>query len=48
MAARLHAPADDPEKIDFEKVQRISQLVYAVTADLGNRDKSIRPAAAQK
>ena len=39
----LHSPGDDAEKIDFEKVQRISQLVYEVTADLGNREKSIRP-----
>jgi di/tripeptidase len=38
----MHGPGDDAEKIDFEKVQRISQLVYAVTADLGNREKSIR------
>lgn len=39
----LHGPGDDAEKIDFEKVQRISQLVYQVTADLGNRERSIRP-----
>jgi len=44
----LHAPTDDAEKIDFEKVQRLSQLIYEVTAELGNRDRSIRPAAVQK
>jgi hypothetical protein len=44
----LHAPTDDAEKIDFEKVQRLSQLIYEVTAELGNRNKSIRPAPVQK
>jgi Zn-dependent M28 family amino/carboxypeptidase len=44
----LHAPGDDAEKIDFEKVQRLSQLIYEVTAELGTRDASIRPAAVQK
>jgi len=44
----LHAPTDDAEKIDFEKMQRLSQLIYAVTAELGNRDKSIRPAPVTK
>jgi len=44
----LHGPGDDPEKIDFEKVQRLSQLVYEVTAELGNRAASIRPASAPK
>lgn len=41
----LHAPGDDAEKIDFEKTQRLSQLIYAVAAELGGRDASIRPAA---
>jgi len=44
----LHAPSDDAEKIDFEKMQRLSQLIYEVTVELGNRDTSIRPAAAPK
>jgi len=35
-------------KVDFEKVQRLSQLIYEVTAELGNRDKSIRPAVSPK
>jgi len=41
----LHAPTDDPETVDYEKVQRISQLAYEVAAGLSNRDKSIRPPA---
>jgi Zn-dependent M28 family amino/carboxypeptidase len=43
----LHAPTDDPEKVDFEKVQRLSQLVYEVTAELSNRDKPIKPPVPQ-
>lgn len=44
----LHGPGDDAEKVDFEKAQRLSQLVYHVTADLGNREKSIRPPSTPK
>lgn len=44
----LHAPTDDAEEIDFEKVQHLSQLVYEVTAELGTRDESIRPPVAKK
>jgi len=44
----LHGPTDDAEKIEFEKMQRLSQLIYEVTVELGNRDTSIRPAAAPK
>ncbi len=44
----LHLPTDDAEKIDYEKMQRLSQLVYEVTAELGNREQSIRPAAVKK
>jgi hypothetical protein len=33
----VNQPTDDPEKVDYEKVQRISQLVYEVTMELGNR-----------
>ncbi len=40
----LHAPTDDADKVDFEKVQRLSQLIYGVAAELGNRDASIRKA----
>jgi Zn-dependent M28 family amino/carboxypeptidase len=43
----LHEPTDDPDKIDYEKALRLSQLVYEVTAELANRDKSIRPPAAK-
>ncbi len=38
----LHAPSDDAEKIDFEKAQRLSQLVYAVAAEVGGRDAPLR------
>ncbi len=38
----LHAPTDDADKVDFEKVQRLSQLVYAIAAELGDRGASIR------
>jgi len=44
----LHTPGDDAEKVDFEKVQRLSQLVYEVAAELGNRKSSIRPATPAK
>ena len=40
--AELHAPTDDPETIDYEKVQRISQLAFEVIAELGNREKPTR------
>lgn len=32
-------PTDDAEKLDYEKTQRISQLVYEVTMELANREK---------
>ena len=35
----LHRPTDDAEKIDYEKMQKISQLVYLLTKELGNREK---------
>lgn len=34
-----HRVTDDPEKIDYEKVQRISQLVYELTMEIGNKEK---------
>ena len=33
----VNRPTDDPEKIDYEKAQKISQLVYEVTMEVGNR-----------
>jgi Zn-dependent M28 family amino/carboxypeptidase len=38
----LHAPSDDAEKIDFEKAQRLAQLIYAVAAEVGGRDAPLR------
>jgi hypothetical protein len=35
----LHRPTDDPENIDFEKMQKISQLVYEVVMELSNMDE---------
>lgn len=35
----LHKPTDDPEKINFEKMQKISQLVYEITMELANREQ---------
>ena len=35
----LHKPTDDPEKIEYDKMQKISQLVYEIVMELGNRDK---------
>ncbi len=32
-------PTDDPEKLDYEKATKISQLVYQVTMELGNRER---------
>jgi Zn-dependent M28 family amino/carboxypeptidase len=34
----VNRPTDDPDKIDYEKAQKISQLVYAVTMELANRE----------
>lgn len=38
----LHTPTDDPEKIDYEKMQKLSQLVYEITTEIGNRRSSLR------
>jgi Zn-dependent M28 family amino/carboxypeptidase len=32
-------PTDDPEKLDYEKAEKIAQLVYEVVMELGNRDR---------
>ena len=34
----LHRPTDDPEKIEFDKLQKISQLVYEIVMELGDRE----------
>jgi hypothetical protein len=33
----VNRPTDDPDKIDYEKAQKIAQLVYEVTMEVGNR-----------
>jgi hypothetical protein len=33
-----HRVTDDPEKIDYEKVQKVSQLVYELTMEIGNKE----------
>jgi Zn-dependent M28 family amino/carboxypeptidase len=39
----LHMPTDDAEKIDYEKMQKLTQLAYEVTVELGNRKLPLRP-----
>lgn len=34
----VHQPTDTPDKIDYEKARKISQLVYEITMELGNRN----------
>ncbi len=34
----VNLPTDTPDKIDFEKAEQISRLVYEITMELGNRD----------
>jgi hypothetical protein len=40
----LHRPTDDPEKIEWDKMQRISQLVYELAMELADRDEPLRTA----
>jgi len=35
----IHRPTDDPDKIEYDKMEKISQLVYEIVMKLGNRDK---------
>jgi len=37
----LHRPTDDPEKIEYDKMQKISQLVYELTMELANKEEPI-------
>ena len=34
----VNLPTDTPEKIDYEKAEQISRLIYEITMELGNRD----------
>lgn len=35
----LHRPTDDPDKIEYDKMQKISQLVYEVVMEIADRDE---------
>jgi Zn-dependent M28 family amino/carboxypeptidase len=35
----VNRPTDDPEKLDYEKAEKISRLVYEIVMELGNRDR---------
>ena len=36
--ADVHQPTDDADKIEYDKMEKISQLAYALTMELANRD----------
>lgn len=36
--ADVHRPTDDADKIEYDKMEKISQLAYALTMELANRD----------
>jgi len=38
----VHTPDDDPEKIDYEKMEKISQLAYWITFELANGTKNLQ------
>ncbi len=38
----LHRPTDDAEKIEWDKMQKISQLVYELVMEIANRDEPLR------
>jgi hypothetical protein len=38
----VHTPNDDPEKIDYEKMEKLSQLVYWITIELANNTKILK------
>ena len=38
-----HTSGDDADKIEYDKAQAISQLVYELAMEFGNMDRSIRP-----
>ena len=37
-----HRPTDDAEKIDFEKLQKITRLCYELTMAVGNKDQRLK------
>ena len=40
-----HTPADDPDKINFEKLEKLLRLVHATTWTLANQDPRPRQTA---
>ena len=36
-----HGPGDDADKIQFEKLENITRLIFATVWDIANRDESI-------
>ena len=38
----VHTPNDDPEKIDYEKMEKLSQLAYWITIELSNSTKTLK------
>ena len=37
----LHQPTDDVDKIEFDKMQKVAQLIYELVMELGNRDEPL-------
>ena len=37
----LHRPTDDPDKIEYDKMQKIARLVYELTIEFANRDAKL-------
>jgi hypothetical protein len=35
----LHSPGDDPEKIEYDKAEKLSRLAYLITMELANMDQ---------
>ena len=38
-----HQPSDEAHLVEYDKAQKISQLVYELALEFGNMDRSIRP-----
>ncbi|HSG29623.1 MAG TPA: M20/M25/M40 family metallo-hydrolase, partial [Candidatus Krumholzibacterium sp.] len=34
-----HSPADDPEKLEYDKIERVARLIYSLISELGARDR---------
>jgi hypothetical protein len=40
----FHKPGDDPEKIEYDALQRVAMLAYHLTMELANRNEPPCPA----